>query len=152
MSIKGPPLDANTEMTRAQAVAEQLDAAVELFFQGRHVAAITLAGAAERVLSDLLKASGIEPSSKFLLKYREMDLGTQVDPKEFHKWQVEVYDWLRHADQHPEATAVVAPMEALMWVMRGVASFRRLTAGGSTPTMDQFHVYWAEHFDGDPSE
>jgi hypothetical protein len=134
-------LESEKMVSRMEAVEEQIDAAIELFFAGRLLASITLAAAAEHVLSDLLKHAGLQTSADILRTDLEQVLMNKVQGISLHKWRHNVYDWLRHADKYPYATQDVSPYEAIMWIMCGVASFLKMK-GQSTAAMQEFEKYW----------
>lgn len=141
-------LEEVTTVSRLDAAQEQIDVAIELFFSGRLLASITLAAAAERVLSDLLKKTGQSTSSAVLRPYFEQAQQSTVNkPKDFYTWQKEVYDWLRHADRQPDATQEVSPYEALMWIMSSIASLLKF-GGMMTASIRRFTCYWEESIKG----
>lgn len=137
-------LESVKSISHMEAAAEQIDAAIELFFSHRLLASITLAAAAERVLSDLLKSAGKSTSAETLKTTLENVLINEVEPKNIHKWRHQVYDWLRHADKHPQATQEVIPLEALAWIMCGIASFLKMN-GVMTGQMKKFGRFWQEN-------
>lgn len=133
-------LEATRIVSRMEAVEEQLDVAIDLFFDGRFLASITLAAAAERVLSDLLKDAGQPASADVLRTGLEQGLLKAFPLKNFNRWRHEVYDWLRHADRQPQATQEVTPCEALILIMCGILLFLRMK-GHSTASMQRFRQY-----------
>lgn len=124
-------------VSRRQATAQQLDCAIQLLSEGQVIAAVTLAAAATRVLTDLLgKDSNGTPSKLLRGFYEQIDL-PDAQKNEFHIWLNEVYDWLRHADKAPDSPMEISEMEAQMWIKLGIASFSR-HFNDMTPAMKLF--------------
>src|ERR1039457_5369647 len=139
-----PDLAHSEVMTRTQATAQQLDAAVGHFFAREYAACITLAGAAERVLADVLTSRERKSSFSFLKDMRQKLFGP-IDERTFGKTLNASYNGLHHADDDPLVKCEITSFEALQWLARGIASFRMTALEDFTTTMERFHVYYTEN-------
>lgn len=135
-----PDLNESKVLQRVEAATQQLDAAVAHFFACEHVACITLAGAAETVLGDLLVHKQHHNSFRSLHENRSGPM--RASKRQFADQLQACYNWLRHADRQPAMRCEVTAHESLNWLMRGLASHRKLVPGQQTAPMQKFHEYW----------
>lgn len=145
----------NGEQTwnRLDLAQEQLELAVTLFLERRsYAAAITLAGAAERVFGDALAAGKqphnldwqweqMEPLARWLAPYapqKKADLRIE---------QNRVFDALRHWDRAPTIELVADLEAAACWMLvRAFDNAQRL--GRTVAGYDAFNDWFVEHVVG----
>jgi hypothetical protein len=114
-------------ITRLDAVRDQLNSAIRLYFLWDDlVSAVTLAGAAERVLSDLQPADGI-----FDIDARSIRSVINLYIKPGHQKQAAIsfradYDFFRHADRQPKDDYELAENRVDSLLFISVCSFEFL--------------------------
>jgi len=70
-------------ISKLDAARIQLDAAIEHFFQGDHVCAVTLAGAAEDIFAGLFKVKGNQSPFEFLHDWHQQTYSVTVSTRDF---------------------------------------------------------------------
>lgn len=85
-------------ISKLDAAQIQLDSAIDHFFQGDHVCAVTLAGAAEDIFSGLLQASGQQTPFEILHDWYQNQYNTTISKKDFSRQMLNLgRNWLKHA-------------------------------------------------------
>ena len=112
---------------RIEATKRQIDAAVRAYFSDDLVSALTLAGAAERVLSDMQPKDGIFGADAVSLRsminlYIKSDHQGEV-AKKFRN----VYDQLRHADRNTADNLEIKEEAVETYMLHAVMSFEFIT-------------------------
>lgn len=110
-------------VTKLDVAARQLSAAIRLFFtEWDAVAVHTLAAAAHQILVDLGKRQGIESVVKNTSRM------TKPEARRFLKTINYPYNFLKHADQDPEGTMYVVPLDrfAQDFLMDAVLMLQRM--------------------------
>ncbi len=139
--VIGNPDGPLRKILRSEAVKQQLDAAIRLFFlEDDFVSAITLAGAAERVLSDMQPRDGLLGVDAFSIRslcnlYIEDNYSKQAADA-FRK----PYDLFRHADKSPQETFIINEDYVDFYIFISVMAFQFLFEKLS-PSMRVFTSY-----------
>lgn len=124
------------ELSKLEIAQRQLDVAASLFVSdGDYLAVVTLAGAAEEILGNLLRRAGHETMFDHLVELdRELTGGRtqKVVNDEVNR----VRNALKHANFPSEDTVVIEPGEATAMLGRALVNFNRFT-GGLTPIMQR---------------
>lgn len=128
-------------ISKLDAARIQLGSAIDHYFQGDHVCAITLAGAAEDIFSGLLKASGQQTPFEFLHDWYKKQYKTLTSQRDFSRQMANVgRNWLKHAEEDANTTFDIAERDSLMMLMRALPCYHELT-NGHTEKMEQFFQY-----------
>lgn len=126
---------------RVDAAAQQLEKAIELYFEGvDYLSALTLAGAAEGQLGEWL-AFDQEPNAHtkllpIIVRLTEVYTGEQITERTASDDLNEVRNWLKHY-REPESLVFDAKERAFGMIDRAIINFRRIT-GGFTDAMLRF--------------
>jgi len=128
-------------ITKLDAARIQLNAAIEHFFAGEHVPAITLAGAAEDILSGLLKAEGKQSAFEFLHEWYQETYNTTISKSDFSRRIANLgRNWLKHANGDADTELEISNLESIQMLMRAMPSYYSLTKS-QTGKMKKFHRY-----------
>lgn len=129
------------KISKLDAAQIQLDAAIVHFFDNEHVPSVTLAGAAEDLLSGLLKAAGKQTAFEFLHKWYEETYETKVPTKTFsHQIANSARNWLKHANDDSDTCTTISEQDSIMMLMRALPCYFKLTQK-HTAQMDRFFNY-----------
>lgn len=132
-------------ITKVDAARIQIDAAIEHFFKGEYVPAITLAGAAEDILAGLLKAEGQQSAFEFLHDWYQKTYQVDITKKEFSRKFANLgRNWLKHADDDVATKFEVSSRECIQMFMRALPSYYKLTKS-HTGVMDKLFHYIEEN-------
>jgi hypothetical protein len=116
------------KLTRLEAVQEQLNSAIRLYFLWDDlVSAVTLAGAAERVLSDFQPADGIfGVDARSIRSVINLYIKTEHQKEAAIRFRAD-YDFFRHADrqQKNEYELVEERVDSLLFLSIGSFEFIR---------------------------
>jgi hypothetical protein len=114
-------------VTKQEAAAQQIEAAISAFHAGQFAVAVTLAGAAE----------GMAPARPGGLwqMIRDNPGRPLPDPKEWIKRLNETRDWLKHDQESPTRSLVA--FEAGLFILRAMDKWERWS-----PTMLAFNDLW----------
>jgi len=125
-------------ISKLDAARIQLDAAIDHFFQGDHVSAVTLAGAAEDIFAGLLNAAGHQSAFEFLHDWYQKAYGTKVSRTEFSREIANLgRNWLKHADEDADTQFDISERDSIMMLMRALPCYHKLTKG-HTEKMERF--------------
>ena len=129
-------------ISKLDAARIQLDAAIDHFFQGEHVCAVTLGGAAEDIFAGLLKAAGQESAFEFLHDWYQETYNKTVS-KTYFSQQIAnpERNWLKHANNDAHTEFDISERDSIMMLMRALPCYEILTKS-HTETMEKFFQYW----------
>jgi hypothetical protein len=129
-------------ITRFEAVRDQLDCAIRAYFLWDDlVSALTLVGAAERVLSDMQPQDGILGVDAYSIRSA---LNLHIKPeyqKRAGKFFRKDYDFFRHADHNPQSDYELNGVSVDFWLMMTVGAFEFM-GQQKTPEMRAFLVWY----------
>jgi hypothetical protein len=133
--------------SRRDVAVQQLETALRLYFEGRDFySVITLAGAADTILAQMLRIEGKEPRleelKKATVEIARSLLGQEVSPK----WVADRANLARNALKHwdpdqPVRVSFDAKEEATDMLDRAVTNYWSLV-GEVTPEMQRFMTAW----------
>jgi len=128
-------------ISKLDAARIQLDSAIDHFFQGNHVCAVTLGGAAEDILGGLLKADGQQSSFEFLYNWFQETYNEPVSKSDFSRQKANLArNWLKHADDDTQSTFDMSERDSIMMLMRALPCYHKLTKS-HTERMERFFQY-----------
>ena len=114
-------------VNKTEAAKIQLDAAIEHFFIDDHVCTVTLAGAADDILDDLMEASGEQGVFNFLHGWYENRTEQKVKKSTFSREMVnQARNWLKHSRDDHDTECEITKRDSLLMLMRAIGSYRRL--------------------------
>jgi hypothetical protein len=116
------------EHHQIRAAVEQLHLAIDLYFDGSYLSAITLAGAAEGVLCCPLKKDNraFEQTKSFIGKLTELFTGENRDDKSIGDDLNLVRNWLKHYDPKRETLSFDARDQAYEMIERAIEDYWKL--------------------------
>jgi hypothetical protein len=125
-------------VTRIEAVQSQLNSAIRLYFISDDlISAVTLAGAAERVLSDMQPQDGILGVDAYSIR---SSVNLHIKP-EYQKRVAQFfrkdYDFFRHADHGPDQSLEMSELRVDFLLMIAISSYQFL-GYATTPEMRAF--------------
>jgi hypothetical protein len=127
--------------TRLEAAQRQLEMAVRALLQfDDPISALTLAGAAERVLSDLQPSDGILGVDAWSIR---AFCNTHIKQERQEAAAVllrKTYNQLKHAQRSPSAVHDIHESEVLIWLLLSIRAFTAL-GGTATPILNTFN-FW----------
>jgi len=110
--------------TKVEIAAQQLEAAIRLFFQRDYVSALTLAGAAEEVLGVLARRAGNQAALDWIVDFHSGDTDPNLTEGQKRKVISEVANRARnqtkHANDPNEVDVEVDLVHALQMLMRAI--------------------------------
>ena len=121
----------------------QIERAIDLFINERDfVCTITLAGAAEEMLGNILHLTGEESILAELLPWFQETYDTNLTFGQFSKGANEVRNELKHGHQNPDLEHVVDISEALaaQMLMRSLVNYKNAQLE-PTEAMYEFHAW-----------
>lgn len=128
-------------ISKLDAARIQLDSAIEHYFQGDYVCAVTLAGAAEDIFAGLLKASGQLTPFEFLHDWYQKNYNTTVSKNDFSRKIANLgRNWLKHANEDVDTKFDITEGDSIMMLMRALPCYHKLTKG-HTEKMEKFFQY-----------
>jgi len=128
-------------ITKLDAAQIQLDAAIDHFFHGNHVCAVTLAGAAEDIFAGLLKVSGQQTPFEFLHDWYQSNYATTISRSDFSRQIANLgRNWLKHANNDAQTNFDITERDSIMMLMRALPCYHKLTTN-HTEKMEQFFQY-----------
>ena len=134
-------------ITKLDAARIQLDAAIEHFFQGNHICAVTLAGAAEDIFSGLLKSNGKQSAFEFLYDWYQQAYNTTISKSDFSRKKAnQARNWLKYADDDTDTKYDILKQDSIMMLMRALPSYHKLTKS-HTEMMERFFQYLKANID-----
>lgn len=121
------------ELTKFEAAERQLIHAIELYLEGIHlISAITLAGAAEEILGELVKLSGkenaLELKVKVLCGMYEHVFNEPAKPKSFFKIRNKARNELKHI-MTGDSLNIDLEEEAAKLIDRAITNYKKLKSG-----------------------
>jgi hypothetical protein len=127
-------------ISRIEAAICQLDGAIRAYFEDDLVSALTLAGAAERVLSDLQPQDGLLGVDAYSWR-AAINLYIKTEhQKEAAKWYRRAYDQLRHADRDKSETIEINQTVVDIYILMAVFAFHFVTK--QTTTNVRIYELW----------
>lgn len=130
-----------SSISKLEAAKIQLDCAIQHFFNGNHVCAVTLAGAAEDILGSLLKIKGEQSPFEFLHKWYQEEYAVQVTKHDFSRNIANVpRNWLKHAEKDVDSELDISDKDSTMLLMRAVPCYFKLT-GEHSEEMVRFNKH-----------
>lgn len=138
--------------TRLEFAERQLDRAIELFLQGDHVSALTLAGAAEDIFGGTLRLQGKTPIyDQHFSVYREIHTliwHTLYENKDYNRERNGARNAAKHIDGAHDATYTCdLEKEAVDMIVRASANRDYLDLP-RTDAIYQFNNWFWEHWVG----
>jgi hypothetical protein len=128
-------------ISKLDAARIQLDSAIDHYFQGDHVCAVTLAGAAEDIFAGLLKASGQQTPFEFLHDWYQENYNTTVSKNDFSRRIANLgRNWLKHAEEDADTKFDITEGDSIMMLMRALPCYQKLTKS-QTEKMKKFSQY-----------
>ena len=132
-------------ISKLDAARIQLDAAIDHFFNGNHVCALTLAGAAEDIFAGLLNDVGQQSAFQYLHDWYQKTYDVEVSKTDFSRQIANVgRNWVKHASEDPETKNVITERDSIMMLMRALPCYHRLTST-HTEKMEIFFQYVREN-------
>jgi hypothetical protein len=114
-------------ISRIDAATCQLDGAIKAYFEDDLVSALTLAGAAERVLSDLQPQDGLLGVDAYSWR-AAINLYIKTEhQKEAARLYRRAYDQLRHADRDKSETIEINEMVVDIYILMAIFAFNFVT-------------------------
>lgn len=129
----------------------QLETAIRLFFYGGdHYAVLTLAGAADEILGQILKALGKEPALHSFARSYSLIIdalyGKRLEEGKLRKKMNAARNEVKHFDSFEEMTiAFDAREEAVCMISRAVENYKELHLPCSDE-VERFEKYHDEHY------
>jgi hypothetical protein len=149
------PFDVQT-ISKLDAAVQQVEAAIEFFYQKRYAPAITLAAAAEGCLrwspapndpsgqdADA-DVPGTEPMFEVMKRGAKERFG-KTEKEAIERFNALVY-WLKHETTKAPATAEVSNYDAWSMIVRAVTKIEATTPGSETPTIADFIEFSRQHY------
>ena len=131
------------KLTKLEVAVSQLDAAIRFFLENDHLSSLTLAGAAEEILGNLSKRTGLPVAVEQICAYHLGDTDPELTDKERRKVLLEVMNRARneakHANDPEEMHFVVEQVFPLQMIMRAMPMAKAL---GLTPSREAEMVVW----------
>ncbi len=129
-------------ISKLDAAQIQLDTAIDHFFHGDHVCAVTLAGAAEDIFAGLLKADGQQSAFEFLHDWYQKTYNKTVSKRDFSRQIANPgRNWLKHADDDAHTEFDISERDSIIMLMRALPCYAILTKS-HTETMEKFFQYY----------
>lgn len=126
---------------KVEAAKLQLDAAIDAFFQGHFIVAITLAGAAEGILGEMLRRDRIQNSVEKIASLPLM-LEFSNDREDRLSILNEAKNGLKHARNAAEDNLVISKLDPFMLIVRALGNSRLLNIE-DTEAMKKFRDTYA---------
>ena len=128
-------------ISKLDAARIQLDSAIDHFFQGDHVCAVTLAGAAEDIFAGLLNAAGQQSAFEFLHDWYQKTYNKTVSKGDFSQQIANLgRNWLKHANDDTHTKFDITERDSIMMLMRALPCYHKLTKS-HTEKMERFFQY-----------
>ena len=128
-------------ISKLDAARIQLGSAIDHYFQGDYVCAVTLAGAAEDIFAGLLKASGQQTPFEFLHDWYQENYNTTVSKNDFSRKIANLgRNWLKHAKEDADTKFDITEGDSIMMLMRALPCYHKLTKS-HTKKMEKFFQY-----------
>ena len=128
-------------ISKLDAAQIQLDSAIDHFFQGDHVCAVTLAGAAEDIFAGLLNEEDLESAFQFLYNWYQKTYNKTVSKSYFSQQILNlVRNWLKHSDADTHTQIDITERDSIMMLMRALPCYFKL-ANSHTEKMKRFYKY-----------
>ena len=128
-------------ISKLDAARIQLDSAIDHFFQGDHVCAVTLAGAAEDIFAGLLNAAGQQSAFEFLPDWYQKTYNKTVSKGDFSQQIANLgRNWLKHANDDTHTKFDITERDSIMMLMRALPCYHKLTKS-HTEKMERFFQY-----------
>lgn len=125
-------------ISKLDAARIQLDSAIDHFFRGDHVSAVTLAGAAEDIFAGLLNAAGQQSAFEFLHDWYQKTYNKTVSKTEFSQEIANLgRNWLKHANDDTDTKFDITERDSIMMLMRALPCYHKLTKS-HTEKMERF--------------
>ncbi|QKK01302.1 MAG: hypothetical protein HND55_00765 [Pseudomonadota bacterium] len=121
---------------KVDAARRQIEAAIRLWEDEDHVSALTLAGAAEEILGNLLGRSNMTSFLKRISDQAEQRQ-SKLPPKELYKIVNRTKNALKHANDDSEDAVEFDVEDARLMVTRALINYQELT-GALTSKMSAF--------------
>lgn len=132
-------------ISKLDAARIQLDVAIDLFFEGDHVCAVTLAGAAEDIFAGLLNAAGEQSPFDFLHNWYQNTYDEKVSKRKFSREMLNLgRNWLKHANEDTNTEFDIAERDSIMILMRAIPCYFKLTKS-YTEKMVKFRKYFKDN-------
>ena len=129
------------KLHKKEIAKRQIETALDLFFlQGDIFSIITLAGAGEGILGNLLQRAGEPCMMDYLIDYDKCLTVTGRDFKIVNEEVNGIRNSLKHADNPLEDELEVDSEHAVAMLTRAVTNYRSLE-GSLTPPMDKFYEH-----------
>lgn len=126
-------------VTKIEAAKVQLDAAIKLYFEGRCIEAITLAGAAEEITGAMLRRDGIKSTVETLAELPQMRQNFE-SIKARIKFLNNPKNNLKHANDSDEDFFIISQYDPYIMIVRALGNFSLLSLDESTE-MKKFREY-----------
>lgn len=128
-------------LAKLDAARIQLDAAIDHFFNNDHVCSITLAGAAEAIMSGLLQANNEQSPFEFLHDWYQREYSVNYSTRDFSRQIANLpRNWLKHAQEDAETQLNISKQDSILMLMRAVPCYYKL-GNGHTEKMEIFYQY-----------
>lgn len=129
------------KLHKKEIARRQIETALDLFFvQGDILSIITLAGAGEEILGNLLQRAGEPCAMDHLIDYDKCLTVTGRDPKIVNEEVNGIRNSLKHANRPFEDELEVDSEHAVAMLTRAVANYVSLE-GSLTPPMHKFYEH-----------
>ena len=129
-------------ISKLDAAKIQLDSAIDHYFRGNHVCAVTLAGAAEDIFAGLLKASGQQTPFEFLHDWYQNNYNTSISKNDFSRRIANLgRNWLKHAEEDADTKFDITEGDSIMMLIRALPCYHKLTKSHSEK-MEEFFQYF----------
>lgn len=142
-------LDALPSYTKQELASHQLDRAIKLLLDEKDViSAITLAGAAEEILGEMVKRQGGVSAHQELIDecvlLGRVRLDEQFKPSEFHEIFAYYRNELKHLRDGSDVTVTVACADPI--IERAIQNLRYLSVSDSDSDSEQVKRYLARAY------
>ena len=128
-------------ISKLDAARIQLDVAIEKYFQGDHVCAVTLAGAAEDIFAGLLKADGQQSPFEFLHDWYQETYNIEISKSDFSRKVANLgRNWLKHANDDVDTKFEISERDSIMMLNRALPCYYKLTKS-HTVNMEKYFQY-----------
>lgn len=129
------------KLHKGQIAKRQLETALDLFFsEGEPLAVVTLAGAAEEVLGDLLQRRGGDRMLDHIVHLDRKLTGTGRSFAVVNEEVNGIRNALKHAKRPEEDEVELDPTaHAVVWLSRALVNYSTWEPEGVTPRMLQFY-------------
>jgi hypothetical protein len=118
----------------------QLDAAIDAYFEGRGIVAITLAGAAEEIFGAMLKRNGIQNSIEKIASLPPL-LENYKSQKERVEFLNSSKNNLKHASNKFEDDFIITELDPFFMIVRALGNSELLKIE-DTETMKRFRTFY----------